>query len=46
MKNSQKEFQMISLGLFLLFKNEGTVILSEGLVLQEAYNIFWHIMLN
>ena len=29
MKNSQKEFQMISLGLFLLFKNEGTVILSE-----------------
>lgn len=40
MKNSQKEFQMISLGLFC------TVILSEGLVLQEAYNIFWHIMLN
>ena len=40
MKNSQKEFQMISLGLFLLFKNEGTVILSEGLVLQEVYNIF------
>lgn len=40
MKSRQKEFQMISLELFLLFKNEGTVILSECLVLQEAYNIF------
>lgn len=29
-----------------IVKNEGTVILSECLVLQEAYNIFWHILLN